>query len=118
MNDYDSVALATVGGVEDSPEELIAFFKARLSRPLSDMLIRKLFALERECRNRQTDLLNQLERQKISPEEYLKEFNAAIGRLMNESREVLGEKDFALAYGEAGARPDSLIDPEIFLGSH
>jgi hypothetical protein len=104
-----------VGGVEDSPEELVAFFNARLSRPLPDKLIQELFALERECRNRQTDLLNQLERHKISPEESLKEFNAAIGRLMNESRKVLGEKDFALAYGEAGGHPDSLVDPEIFL---
>ena len=115
MNDYDTVALATIN---TTPEELAAFFEAQLSRPLSDVVVRKLFAFERGLRKRQTDLVNQLENHEISREQYLKEFNAALALLMEQSRSLLGERDFALAYGEAGAHPQSLDDPEIFLASH
>jgi len=115
MNDYDTVALATIN---TTPEELAAFFEAQLSRPLSDVVVRKLFAFERGLRKRQTDLVNQLENHEISREQYLKEFNAALTLLMEQSRSLLGERDFALAYGEAGAHLQSLVDPEIFLASH
>jgi hypothetical protein len=118
MNEYDRVALSTVDGAEDSPKELAAFLKARLLRPLPDTLVWDLFALEQGFHKHQEKLVHQLEGQQISREVYLQELNMALRFLMERSRKLLGEKDFTLVYGEAGAHPESLVNPETFLASH
>ena len=59
MNDYDTVALATINSTGATPEEIAAFFEwAVSSRPLSDVVVRNSFAFERGLRKRQTDLVN------------------------------------------------------------
>jgi hypothetical protein len=116
MSNYDIVALRTAGVPEDSIEEMTAFFEERLSHPLPYRLAQKLFGIQTEFRQVQSHLVAQLGAHEISPERYLREFNAALGLSMDQSRKALGEADFTLVYGEAALHPEGLIDPEIFLG--
>jgi hypothetical protein len=118
MTEYDRVALATAGDVDDNIEEMTAFFKARLKHSLSEWLIKMLFEIQIEFRNRQAALIDQLNSDKITRERYLDEFNAALRLSMEESRSLLGQKDFALVYGEAGFHPESLVDREAFISGH
>lgn len=60
--------------------------------------------------------MQRLERDEISREEYLEKLNAALAESMTKNRALLGEEDFAQAFGERGLESD-LIDPEIFFSN-
>jgi hypothetical protein len=102
----------------DSPAELAAFFESALSRTLPTSLLDQLMAARREFRERQMYLVGNLETHAISRQGYLEQFNAALTKMMEKNRELLGVSDFIRVYGEAGLNPQGLIDPNVFLGSH
>lgn len=115
MSDYDRVAIATADGRADEIEELSALYEERVKRRLPGKVIRQLYTIQRELRGRQGDLAERLNRNEISREEYLNEFTAALRLAAENNRRVLGDKDFAMAYGEAGDFPEGFIDRPLFL---
>jgi hypothetical protein len=119
MNAYDQVALLFAGTEpnEGNFKEMAAFFEAQLKKTLPPQVLNRLFEIQAEFRDRQARLVGRLQAQEISRERYLDEFNAALKRSMQQSLETLGERDFMLAYGEAGLHPECLVDKAIFLNA-
>jgi hypothetical protein len=115
MAHYDSVAIASAG-TEDGIRELEALLEDRLSHPIDDRLLKKMFAAQTEFRKRQTELVSQLERNKLTADMYLSRLTSEMERLMEGYKELLGTNDFDMVYGEAGLNPGSIVDRNIFLG--
>jgi hypothetical protein len=102
---------------EDSYEEMVEFYNSRLgSDHLSHSQLASLFGIQSELRQRQSELVELLKQHEITKEKYMFEVNNALESSMRRNREVLGERDYTLAFDEREGVL-SPIDPAIFISS-
>lgn len=118
MSDYETDDDVPAEGPEERIDKIAAFYEASLSHPLPDALVQQLFAVKVEFRERQESLMRKLDHNEISRENYLRQFNAALAKMMEKNRELLGDSDFSRVYGEAGFQPEGLVNPNIFFADH
>ena len=63
------------------------------------------------------DLVAQLDREIIGPEQYLDQLNAMFGKAMKDCEHRLGPKRFLELFGEAGRHPEDMVDKDTFYAS-
>jgi upstream activation factor subunit UAF30 len=103
------------GDTDIRHEELQAMFDTFLGRN-SDAKRRK--EVERAQINlirKQGELEAALEKEKITPEEYVDSFNQLLAQTFRDCEEILGPKDFRRLFGAPPSKQGGFIDKEAFL---
>lgn len=96
-------------------DELSALVQKSLGRPLDGATLGSLLANQEWLRQRQGELVTAFDAGQLTPEEYLKRLNEALRSTMEFNRYLLGDERFFKIFGEAGVRPEGLVDRQTFL---
>jgi hypothetical protein len=95
--------------------ELSALIEYKLGKPLDTPTFLKLASIQLSFWRYQEKLSNELSMAKFGEKEYLDYFNIAFKDTMTKMEHLLGSERFKFIFGDAGYRPEQMIDPEIFL---
>jgi hypothetical protein len=95
--------------------ELSALVEMALGHPLDQETFRALFSIQKELWNLRTALTTRLNNGELTPNRYLVQLDVGLRLAMEQSRVLLGDERFKLIFGEAGERPESLINATTFM---
>ena len=119
-SDYDRAIKMIDQGEQSSSSdlaELAALAELGLGKPLDIQTLLRLASVQTELRSRQKQYSDDLDDDKLSPEQYLDRIVVALSEAMRQNEEILGHKQFVAIYGKSAYEPENLIDRETFLGS-
>jgi hypothetical protein len=105
-----------LGDKDQSGREIAALLRnAKLGHSIEKSKVDRLIDIHGRFRHAQMELIQSLQKNEISSEEYLRKYNSALRETMISNERVLGHKDFVSVFGEAALTPEGLIDPETFF---
>lgn len=95
--------------------EFLNLAEGALGRRLDENMRRSLRNAQKDYTARQQRLAHALDLGVLTPEQYLDNLDTLLKRMMEQMREVLGEQQFLIVFGEAGRRPEGLVDRGAFM---
>jgi hypothetical protein len=101
--------------MERTLTEFLKLAEGALGHPLDQSMRRSLRRAQKHYSTRQQRLVHSLDTGVLSPEEYLDHLDALLKAMMDQMREVLGEEQFLVVFGEAGRDAGGLIDRGMFM---
>ena len=110
-----SVPYASQSDMEQTLTEFLKLAEGALGRQLDQNTRRSLRRAQRDYIARQQRLVQLLDIEVLSPEEYLDQLAVLLKDMMDRMRSVLGEERFLIVFGEAGRHPEGLIDRGMFM---
>lgn len=96
-------------------DEFLAFAKSTLGDSHDNKTAIALAQIQARLRVVAEQLITRYDNGKLSPEAYLEGHTAALRDAMKASEALLGRQRFLRIFGEAGDRPEGLIDGDKFL---
>ena len=95
--------------------ELAALVQRKLGHELEAKTFQDLLTVQKALRDRRAFLAQQLATKRITPEEYLSQFNMALRQAMMQNKNLLGAEKFRAIFGDAGDQPELLVDRKAFF---
>jgi hypothetical protein len=100
--------------MDEGSREIAELLKnAKLNHRIPASKVDELTQIHVVFRRCQLELVASLQAGRITPDEYMANFNSALREAMKANEQVLG-RDFESVFGSAGHAPEGLIEPETF----
>lgn len=113
-----STADATVAAEEGSNvAEFLALAEKALGHRLEEPDSIRLMEIQQSLHRDQDHLVEMLDADLLTPEEYVEDLNTVLRRAMAECLAALGEERFLRIFGPAGMMPEGLGDVSTFLAA-